>query len=111
MVNRLRHRITVEENTPVRNTYGELIDAWTTVETVYGAVRPYDGTTLMRAAAGSSLKGAEITMRYRTDLGTADTRVLPRYRLRYQNRLFSIDGVRDLDESHKFIVLDVEEMD
>jgi SPP1 family predicted phage head-tail adaptor len=101
----MKHRVTVQENSPTRNTYGELVDSWGDVETVYAAVEPLDGAKFLGAGRMVPVKGARFRMRYRSDLGTADTEFLSKYRLSYGSRFWAIKGVVEGGASDRWVTL------
>jgi SPP1 family predicted phage head-tail adaptor len=42
-IGKLRHRVTIQQNTPTRNAHGEMVDTWADVTTVWGEVKQLDG--------------------------------------------------------------------
>lgn len=90
---RLRRRVTIQEKTVSRNSYGEEIITWSDVDTVWAAVEPLHGReyTEMRRA------GAEVTtriiMRYRDD-------VTPAMRITWDSHVYDIESVIDVDGRH-----------
>jgi SPP1 family predicted phage head-tail adaptor len=65
---RLRHRITVQENTPTQNEIGEWVDAWTDYATVWASVEPARGSQYYQAKQLDSKVDGTIIMRYRDDI-------------------------------------------
>lgn len=105
----LRHRITLEENTPVVDGIGEMVDSWATLEEVYAAIRPTTIRDEIVAGTGA-IASHVVTMRYRNDLGSSDVELDRRYRLTYDGRTFDIVGAYDLDERHRFVQILCNEM-
>lgn len=71
----LRQRGTIQKNTPSRNSYGELIDSWSDVATVWCSVEPISGSErwVQSAAQRYADCTARIRMRYRSDVTVAPT--------------------------------------
>jgi head-tail adaptor len=125
----LKHRVSLQKNTPARNTYGEQIDSWTTIATVYGRVEPL--TALERLSAGKDTpvathrvhvrhRGASFGsftfvsgglfelvgggfLSYVEEVGEAQ-------RLLYDNRTFGVVSVQDIDERHRYDTMIVKEV-
>jgi len=110
----LRHRVAIQHNVPTR-TKGVRADNWLTLETVYAKIRTLGGMEVVRADQKEGLLTHEVETRYRANFGgiLQDTtgeplqatdgtyielsgtysEMLPRYRLSYAGRTFSIEGV------------------
>lgn len=98
----LRHRVTIQENTPTVDDIGELVNSWATLETVYARVRPSTAHDEIVSGTGARVSHV-VTMRYRNDLGSSDVELDKRYRLTYDGRTFGILGAYDVDERHRFV--------
>jgi len=57
----MRHRVTIQSNTPVQNSTGEEIDSWADAATVWAEVRPLSGQEYIQARQ----QGANVTTRIR----------------------------------------------
>ena len=125
----LRHRVTVQSNSPTASAYGENTDDWNTLEVVYADVEPISESESYRAGQPVGTQSYRVTMRYRgTSLGdvltfvngtpwttvagdpvlrveTGTGRVVPGYRLVYRDKNLEVTGVRDVDERHRYTVL------
>lgn len=66
----LRHRVTIQQNTPTRDSYGDVIDSWGTVVTVWAAIEPRTGREqFVGGAAQTYAEGTvDIRIRYRTGI-------------------------------------------
>ena len=80
----LRHRITVEQNTPTRNSKGEEIDSWAPFGGPrYGAVIPLTGREAFNAQQRHAEAEIRIEMRYFPG-------ITPKMRVSFGGRLFDI---------------------
>ena len=61
---RLRHRVTIEQSTPVAAADGELIDSWTTVATVWAEVLELRGREYIAAREAHAEVTTKIKLRY-----------------------------------------------
>lgn len=102
-IGQLRHRVTIQENTPSVDSYGVRSESWATVEKVYARVEPISAAEYLRADRDTMNVTHKITMRYRSDLGSSDTTISPRHRLSYDNRTFEPVHVVDVDERHRWL--------
>lgn len=93
----LRHRVTIEANTPTASDYGENADSWSALETVYADVKPVSDAETFRAGMAVGTVSHRITMRYREDIGANDVTMAERYRFVYDSRSFEIVGVTESD--------------
>ena len=66
----MRHRITIQQNTPTTNSFGETIDAWTTLCTVWAAIEPLSGKRYWEAKQANTDETGMIRIRYRSDITT-----------------------------------------
>lgn len=83
---RLRHRITIEQNTPTRDSFGTEVEAWSTLATVWSRHEVLSGgETIVQRQAGASLNH-RFTIRRRTD-------VTPAMRVSWSGRYFDIAAV------------------
>jgi len=60
----LRHRITIEQKTLARDTYGGEVVTWTTFATVWADIQPLNGRELIAAQAVQSEITGKIFIRY-----------------------------------------------
>jgi len=94
----LRQRIEIQIPTRALNSINELIDTYTTQDTVWGAIEPLSGNRLILAQQSNSQVQGLIRIRYRKG-------IVPRMRLKVENRYFQIISIVDRDELHKEIQL------
>lgn len=96
---RLRHRVTIEA--PVFETQpdnSQKIAGWTELDTVWAEVSPLSGREFWDAAQVQSQVTHTIRIRYIAGL-------TPRHRCLWDQRMFNIESVRDIDERKVFMTL------
>lgn len=97
---RLRHRVTIQEQAVIRNSYGEEIVTWVDVATVWASVLP--GSSGERFLASASREQATAThtvrIRYRAGLN-------PKMRLIWDGRTLNIESIIDPDGRRRDLVL------
>lgn len=72
---RLRHRVTIEKNTPTTTGRGERRPAWSTLADVWADIRPLRGREYYQAQQTNAELTTEIEIRYRDDV-TSKMRVV-----------------------------------
>lgn len=102
-IGQLRHRVTIQSKTTVRDKEGFEAEVWTDVTTVWAAVEPLRGREYFAAAAVHAENTVRIRMRYRSG-------VTPEMRVKYGTRLFDIISVIDVDERHQELQVMVKEV-
>ena len=65
---KLRHRVTIQKNTPSQNDLGEAIASWSTVATVWAAVEPLQGREFFEARQEQADVTTRIRIRWRDDV-------------------------------------------
>ncbi|WP_445496732.1 phage head closure protein [Photorhabdus sp. SF281] len=69
---RLRHRVTIRKNEASRGKFGEVLNNWVDVATVWAEVKAISGRELMVSGAVFSEATVRIWLRYRADVTTAN---------------------------------------
>jgi SPP1 family predicted phage head-tail adaptor len=87
---RLRHRITIQEKSVSRNTYGEEQISWVDVATVWGAVEPLRGDEFIESARAGAEVTTRIVIRYRSG-------IQPEMRVVYGSHVYDVVAVIDVD--------------
>lgn len=82
----LRHRVVIEHNTPTQDIYGQPIESWGALATVWGAVEPLAGAEFFSAQQFQAEVDTRIRIRYRTG-------ITPKMRVMWSDRIFEIDTV------------------
>jgi SPP1 family predicted phage head-tail adaptor len=103
----LNRRITLQSHSITQDTYGEPLNTWTNVATVWAAVEPLSGRELLAAQAVQSSVTHQITIRYQVQF--ADPKVMAAMRATMTKdgvtRIFNISDSRDLEEHRNMLVL------
>ena len=89
----LKHRVTVQQNQPTINAFGEETEQWVTIATVWASVEPLKGREFFAAQKENAETTVRITIRYRMGI-TADMRI------KFGNKVFEINAVIDVEERH-----------
>ena len=88
---RLRHRLTIQRATEVKNSSGEIIQTWATIATRWGAVEPLTGREQWLAQQANAIATHRVTIRYYSGLTEKD-------RFLYGTRVLNIDTIDVPDE-------------
>jgi SPP1 family predicted phage head-tail adaptor len=107
MIGEMRHRVAVQTATATNNL-GVITETWATIETVYASVRTLTGREAEDASKPEAIYTHEFTMRYRDDLGTADTQMLNKYRLVFRSENHDVRSVENVDFRDKFMIVKTE---
>ena len=78
-------RITVEQLSDARNSFGEPVPTWTVVKTVWASIEPISGKEFFQARQEQS----EVTHRIKTKASG----ITPDMRVKYGSRIFTIMAV------------------
>ena len=82
----LRHRVTIQENTPARDSLGQAVSSWTDLEKRWAQVLPLAGRELEIARQVNAQISHQITMRHGSSV-TAE------HRIKYGSRTFNVNSV------------------
>lgn len=107
MIGEMRHRVAVQAATATNNL-GVITETWATIETVYASVRTLTGREAEDASKPEGVYTHEFTMRYRDDLGSADTQMLNKYRLVFRSDNYDVRSVENVDFRDKFMIVKTE---
>lgn len=95
--------IQIQRQTLERDTYGQQFETWINLTTVYANIKPLVGKEYLTAQQISTELTHDVTIRYRRD-------VLPKMRIKYNNRLFEIHSAIDSDERREWLFLKCREV-
>lgn len=98
----LRHRLTIQAESPTADAGGGHGLAWSNVATVWGRVEPLSGGERLRAMQIESRVTHRITIRYRAGVTAAN-------RIAFANRIFNIRAVVNVEERNRILELLCEE--
>lgn len=93
----LRHRIEIQTSTVTQDSVGQPVYSWSTVATVWAAIRPMSGQELINAQAVHSQSTHRVIVRNYEGLNE-------RFRFVYGSRIFNIVATLDMLEKNKLIV-------
>lgn len=85
---RLRHRITIQQKAPTRDSFGGEVEAWTAVATVSASVEPLDGREFLEARQLQAEVTTRIRIRYRTG-------IVPQMRVVWGSHTYDVQAVID----------------
>ena len=94
----LRHRITIQQNTPSQNSHGEPVASWSTLATVWAAVEPLTGREFFTTEQVQSELSVRFRIRHRTG-------ITPLMRISWDSRTFTIENVIRVQENKREIHL------
>jgi SPP1 family predicted phage head-tail adaptor len=95
-IGKLRHRLTIEQQTPSADGGGGTVTVWDELAEVWGAVEAVSGRERIEAGRTSGQVSHLITIRHRDDLG-------PAMRFRREAEIFEILAVLDKDGRGRFL--------
>ena len=99
----LRKRITLQQQSPSVDSYGQQIATWTDVATVWALIEPSVGRELMAAQAVSLDQPTTITIRWQPAF--ASPKAVAAMRAVYNGRLFNIHSVENEEERNRTLTL------
>lgn len=102
---RLRHRITIQENQPMTDAYGQPVENWVDVATVWGAVEPQRAVERFVDEANQLLASRTtlIVIRYRTGVSVES-------RVSWSGLTFNIRSIVNPDWRNRELQLTCEEV-
>jgi SPP1 family predicted phage head-tail adaptor len=104
-------RITLQSRSATLDAYGQELNSWSNVATIWANIKPIGGREKLRSMAVESDLTHTVAIRY-------DKRFLPptkvdAWRISYvtpaATRIFNIIGARDVDEERRYIIFDCTE--
>lgn len=95
---RLRHRVTIQEQSTVPDAFGQPITTWGDVATVWAAVEPLQGREFFNSDQINAEVTARIRIRWRDGLTAA-------MRVSFDSRLYNIEAIITPKEIHEEIQL------
>lgn len=108
-ISRLQQRITVQRRSSTLDAYGQEINSWTNIGTVWAEVKPMRGTEKMRATAMvvESQLTHQVTVRF-SELFLPSIEA-DAWRILFGTRVFNITSSMNVDEEDKLIIFDCTE--
>jgi SPP1 family predicted phage head-tail adaptor len=98
----LRHQVTIEEVTETRDSYGGVVESWSTFATVWASVGPIIGREYFASQQVQSEVSHKIRIRYLSGITT-------KMRVTFDSRTFRIESILNVDERNTEMLLMVTE--
>lgn len=92
-IGRLKHKITFQQLGKDKNGYGEIIEKWVDIKTVWAEIKPVSGNQFFAAKQINSEISHNVYIRYRADLK-------PSMRIKYKERVFEILYLMNVNEEN-----------
>lgn len=102
-IGRLKHRITFQELSQSQNEYGELVEEWLDIKTVWAEIKPVSGNQFFAAKQINSEISHNVYIRYRTDLK-------PSMRIKFKERVFDILYLMNMNEDNRIMQIYCKEL-
>jgi SPP1 family predicted phage head-tail adaptor len=99
----LRKRVTLQRRDTTKDSYGQQVNTWADVATVWASIEGLSARELLAAQSVQSEVSHRITVRYRSEL--SDPKAVAAMRAVYNGRLFDISGAMNLDERNRTVEL------
>ncbi len=106
-IGKLDKRITLQSRSATLDDYGQQINSWSDVATVWANIRPVSGREKMKAMQVDSILSHTVAVRYSATF--MPPRTVDAWRIVYNGRCFTIIAAMDLDEAGKYIIFDCTE--
>lgn len=86
----LRHKVTLQQMSTTRDSFGAVVETWADVATVWAAIEPAGGRETLAGQEVTAEVTHRVRIRYRAD-------VTPEMRANFQGRVFDIQAVLNVD--------------
>ena len=106
-IGRFDKRITLQSRSATLDAYGQQIDSWSDIATVWANVKPIGGREKLKAIQVDSILSHTVAIRYNASF--MPPRTVDAWRIVYNGRLFNIMAAMDLNEERKYIIFDCSE--
>ena len=93
----LRQRITIEQNTPTRDTFSAEVPHWSTFATLWAKIETVSGAETIEQQQATARLTHQMTIRYYPGIA-------PAMRVSWSGRLFDIQAVIDDNVKHQTIL-------
>ena len=91
---KLRHRVTIQQNTPTRDSFGAEVESWSDVTTIWAAVEPLQGREFFDAQAVNPETTTRIRIRYRSG-------IVPEMRVAWGSHTYDIQSVIEPESNRR----------
>lgn len=92
-----QHRITIQQRVDVADSYGGTTVTWSTLQQSWAVIEPSSGRESYLQGQLQSRVSSKMTIRYIA--GLKNTATAAKYRVSYDDRIFSVKYIKNLDES------------
>jgi SPP1 family predicted phage head-tail adaptor len=110
-IGKLDKRITLQSRSATLDDYGQELNSWNNVATVWASIMPIGGREKLRAMAIESELTHTVAIRY--DVRFLPPKTVDAWRISYTTpasvRIFNINAARDVDEGRRTIIFDCTE--
>lgn len=110
-IGKLDKRITLQNRSSTLDDYGQPINTWSDVATVWANIKPLSGREKAQTMMAETILTHRVTIRYNADF--LPPTEIDAYRISYETpsgtRIFKITAAQDVDEARKHIVFDCQE--
>lgn len=106
-VGALSQRVVVQRRSATLDSYGQPINSWSNLYTMWADVRPFTSREKVQGGAMASSIDYTVTVHYRDDLDTSV--VAGAWRLLWRGRYLNIHSAKDLDSSRTLILFECTE--
>ena len=98
LAQRLRHTVTIQQNTGTTNAFGEVEAGWVDVATVRAGVEPVSGKEAIAAGANLAEQVTRVVMRWRPG-------VTPQMRILFDGRFLDVKQIINANEADRVLEL------
>lgn len=102
-IGRLKHRITFQALSQSKNEYGEIVEEWLDIKTVWAEIKPVSGNQFFAAKQINSEISHNVYIRYRTDLK-------PSMRIKFKDRVFEVLYLMNVNEDNRLMQIYCKEL-
>ena len=110
-IGQLNRRVTLQSRSATLDAYGQEVNSWVDIATVWANVKPVGGREKAAMATIDAVLTHRVTIRYRAEYMPPTKvdawRII--YPIKAGNRIFNITAAQDIDEAHKHIMFDCQE--
>lgn len=102
-IGKLRHRITFQQLSNSKNEYGEPVEDWLDIKTVWAEIKPVSGKQFFAAKQINAEISHNVYIRYRNGLS-------PSMRIKFKERTFEILYIMNVNESNTLMQIYCKEL-
>lgn len=110
-IGQLNRRIRLQSRSATLDAYGQEVNSWVDIATIWSNVKPIGGKEKAWMANMDSVLTHRVTIRYKAEYMPPTKvdawRIV--YPIKSGDRIFNILAAQDIDEAHKHIVFDCQE--